>query len=190
METTNFMKLSVNRPGTKVSASSTPELVILPTFNKLGLNPAATKKLGWEHGDHATIITNEAAEDINNMYFITKGIGEGNQSKLISVDNKPGVGRMLMFNYSGVYSRMLQGTPDALEASPDGLARQGLVQRRVTEGGKTAYTSLQKGYFKIGEGIEVEINDEAVEIYPLTDVRFEEFVPQSASNEAEAEDNE
>ena len=180
MESTNFMKFSVNRPGTRVTSSSTPELTLVPTFNKLSLNPAASKKLGWENGDYVSIVTNDGAESFDEMYFITKGIGEGNQSKLSALNNKPGVGRMLSFNYAGVYSRMLQGTPDALEASPDGLARDGLVQKRVTEGGKVAYTAMKKVFFKIGEPIEVEINDETVEVYPLTNARFEDFTPQSA----------
>ncbi len=185
MESTNFMNLSVNRPGTKVSASSAPELILLPTFNKFAINPAASKKLGWETGDHITIITNEGAEDINNTYFITKGIGEGNQSKLAAIENKPGLGRMLFFNYSGVYSRVLQGTPDAIEASADGLSREGLVQKRTTASGKVAYTALSKIYFKIGDGMEVEINGEDVTIYPLVDMRSEEFVPQSNETEDE-----
>ncbi len=188
MESTNFMNLSVNRPGTKVSSSSTPELVLLPTFNKFSLNPAASKRLGWEAGDHITIITNEGAEDINNTYFITAGIGEGNQSKLASIENKKGTGRMLTFNYSGVYSRMVQGTPDALEASPDGLARQGLVLKRTTETGKIAYTTLKKIYFKIGDPIEVELNGNDTEIYPLVDMRAEDFVPKY--NEADTPETE
>ncbi len=179
MEDTNFMKFSVNRPGTKVTSSSTPELTLLPTFNKFSLNPAATKKTGLENGDHVTIITNEAAESFDELYYITKGIGEGNQSKLASLGNKPGTGRMVHFNYSGVYSRMLQGTTDAVEASADGLAREDLVQKRTTEGGKTAYTALKKIYFEVGDPIEADIDGETVELYPLTNTRFEKFSPKS-----------
>lgn len=183
MESTNFMKFSVNRPGTKVTASSKPELTLLPTFNKFNLNPAATKKLGWEHGDHITIITNEGADSFDELYYITKGIGEGNQSKLSAIGNKPGLGRMVSFNYSGVYSRMVQGTTDATEVSADNLSRDGFVQKRTTEGGKTAYTALKKIHFSIGEPVEAEINDETVELYPLIDARFEDFNPRAETGE-------
>lgn len=190
MESTNFMKFSVNRPGTKVSSSSTPEVVLLPTFNKLGVNPVATKKLGWEHGDYVTIITNDNAEDMNSLYFITDGI-DGNRSQLSSVGGTKGVGRSLTFNYSGVYSRILQGKVDAVESSPDGLVQLGLVQKRQTEGGKTAYTALKKVHFEIGDAIEVEINGVDKEIYPLINPRFEDYNPRAAEGaEEEADDQE
>lgn len=186
MESTSFMKFSVNRPGTKVTSSSAPELTLLPTFNKLSLNPAASKKLGWENGDYVTIISNDSAEDFDSLFYITKGLGEGNQSKLAAINNKAGTGRMLHFNYSGVYSRMLQGKVDAVEASPEGLAREGFVQKRITEGGKTSYTTLKKVHFTIGDPVEAEVGDETVELYPLTNAHFEDYHPKGKESDAQS----
>lgn len=170
MNTVDFgnLDLQVSRPGTKVSGATRAELILNPTFNKLSLNGIATNKMGVEHGDFVTIIENKNAESLNEKFFITKGIGEGQQAKLASVTKEGGSGKVLSFNYSGVYSKMLQETTDAIELSPEALEEKELVNIYETSGGKRAYTATKKMFFEIGDAVEAEgIGD----IYPLINMK-------------------
>ena len=183
METVNFgnLSISVARPGTKASTSSRPELVVTPTFNKLDLNPLASQKLGLEAGDYVTLLVNGNATTVDEMYLITKGIGDEGQSKLASVGNKSGTGRKLTFSYSGVYSKMLQGKVDAIEMSAEGLSELGLMEKRVTQSDNTAYSATKKVHFGLGEGIEVEGFEDVV--YPLINPKYVDYNPRTAGED-------
>ncbi len=180
METTQFgsMSFSIAKPGTKVSSATRPELILNPTFNKFSLNALASNLMKLQNGDFVTILINDQATNINEMYFITKGIGEEAQAKLASVNKAKGYGRVLNFNYSGIYSKMLQGTTDAMELSPEGLEEKGLVAKRVTDGDNVAFTALKKVHFELGEAIEAEIEGEDRTMYPLTNVKFVDYEPR------------
>lgn len=185
METVNFgnLSISVARPGTKASTSSRPELVVTPTFNKLDLNPLASQKLGLEAGNYVTILVNNNATTVDEMYFITEGLGGEGQSKLASVGNKPGTGRKLTFSYSGVYSKMLQGKVDAIEMSSEGLSELNLMEKRVTATDNVAYSATKKVHFEVGDGVEVEIDGEERVIYPLTNSKYVDYNPRTAGAE-------
>lgn len=187
MESVNFgsMNFSIARPGTKVSTSSRPELVLVPTLNKFSLNSLASKLMDVESGDYVTILVNESASNLNEMYFITTGINEDSQSKLASVGNKKGTGRLLNFSYSGVWSKMIQNKVDAMELSPSALVDMGLVQARDTKTG-TSYTALKKVYYGLGEGFEAEINGVDTIVYPLVDPKVVDYTPRATGEE---EDN-
>lgn len=189
MENVNFgsFNLSVARPGTKVSTSSRPELILVPTINKFSLNSLASKLMDVEAGDHVTILTNDDASNLNEMYFITTGIGDEGQSKLASIGNKPGTGRLLNFSYSGVWSKMIQNKVDAIELSAQALVDKGLVQERETESGNTSYTGLRKVYFGLGEPVEVDINGETKVLYPLVDSKAVDYTPRNSGEGVEAE---
>lgn len=186
MENLNFdsINLSIARPGTRAAGSSTPEVYTAPTVNKLVMNAVASKKLQLQHGDTVTILVNEDAADVNQMYFLTKGI-KGMEAQLASTAKEKAVGQTLSFSYAGIWSRMVQNTTDAVEVSTDSLEREGLVVSRETEAGKTSYSATRKVFFEIGEAIE---HDDMV-IYPLVNNRVDKYDPRSlGATEVEDED--
>lgn len=170
MESMNFGNLTIARPGTKVSGAGYPELITGTGMNKFTLNGQASALMNLATGNTISILVNPEATSINDMYFLTEGIA-GNESKLASVNKAEGVGRVLNFNYSGVYSRMLQGTTDAVELSPEGLVNKGLATKRTTEGGNSSYTALKRYSFRVSEGVEVEVNGTEMVVYPLVDAK-------------------
>ena len=170
----NAMKLSIAKPGTKATASNKAELFTASTINKLTLNPLATKKMGIANEDYVTILVNEEATNINEMYFITGGV-EANKAKVASVGKAEGVGRTCNFNYGGVWGKMLQFKVDAMDMNPAGLVDEGLLSKYKTEAGKDAYVANFKVSFELGDAVEVEIEGEDVEIYPLINAKKEEY---------------
>lgn len=186
MESLNLesMKLSIARPGTKAVSASNPELTTTPTINKFSINPLASKLMGLSHGDHVTIIVNDAADDINEMYFLTEGISEANQSKLAAVNKAEGVGRVLNFNYSGVWSKMLQFTTDAIELSPKALVDRGLAVERETKEGNTSFVATRKVSFEVGEAFPFEVGGAGeITLYPLVNGKVEEYEPRTNDTE-------
>lgn len=192
METVNFgnLNFTIARPGTKASTSSRPELVTTPTLNKFDLNPLASQKMGVEDGDYVTILINDAAANINEMYFLTHGLGDEGQSKLASVGKKAGPGRRQTFSYSGVYSKMLQGATEVVEMSAEGLAELGLMVKRVTAADNIAYSALKKVHFEVGDGVEVDLNGQDAVVYPLTNVKFVDYDPREGVEAGDAGDEE
>jgi hypothetical protein len=184
MKTPNFanLSLSVARPGTKAQSSANPELTLTPTINKFSLNPLATKLMGLKDGDGITILTNDNAENINEMYFLAVG-HTADQAKLAAVKKQQGIGRTLNFAYAGVYSKMLQGTTDAVEVTPQGMVDMGLVEQRITKSDNKSYVSLKKVYAIVGEGFELDIDGSEVVAYPLTDLRYEDYDPREMAGE-------
>lgn len=180
------MSFSVEKPGTKASSSSRPELTVGPTINKMSLNSLASKKMGLQNGDYVTILANERATNINEKYFITEGVGDNNQAKLASVNNAEGVGRTLNFNYSGTFSKMIQGTVDAMELSPEGLVEKGLAITRDTSKGNQSRTCLRKVFFEVGDGFDYELNGEEIVLYPLTNMKVKDYNPREMEDEGEA----
>lgn len=190
MENVNFgkMSFSVAKPGVKPSNATRPELVLAPTFNKFNLNSLASSLMKVQNGDYVTIITNDEAADVNSMYFIAKGIGEEAQAKLASVGKAPGYGKSLSFNYSGLYSKMLQTKVDAQEISAEGLNELGLVEKRETEGGSESFVALKKIHFELGEPFEVEIDGMETTLYPLINMKEVAYTPRNIGGTEEEEE--
>lgn len=185
MENLNFnFDLTIAKPGTRAVGSSSPELYTAPTINKFVLNSLASKKMNLQHKDTVTILVNEKAEDINQMYFLTKGI-DGMCASLAANLNKDGevAGDNLSFSYAGVWSRMVQYEVDAIEVSMEDLAKQGLADTRTTEAGKTAHSALRKVFFKVGDAIE----SGDMTVYPLIESRVDDFKPRGKAEETEPE---
>lgn len=189
MEQFGNFSFKAAKPGTKASNSTRPELIVTPTINKFTLNNLGADKLGLEHGDFVTITENQNAEDFDGRYFISKSYGES-YSKLAATNKSTGGGVALHFSYSGVYSKMLQEDVSAYELSPEGLVEKGLAQVSETESGNKSYTITKKIYFEIGEPMEVEIGDETVTLYPLTNSKTEEYKPRNKGGQSEPEDEE
>lgn len=189
MESLNFenMKLSIARPGTKAVAATRPEVATTPTVNKFTINPLASKLMGLEHGDHVTIIVNDQAESMDELLFITHGLSEANQSKLAAVNKSAGVGRVLNFNYSGVWSKILQFEVGAVELSPKALVERGLAVERETKEGNTSYTATKKVSFEIGDEFEYNMGTDedpnVVTLWPLINPKAEDYTPRD--NDAE-----
>lgn len=170
------------KPGTKASNATRPELIVTPTLNKFTLNSMAADKIGLEHGDFVTITENQNADDFDGRYFISKGYGDS-FSKTAATNKSTGGGVALHFNYSGIYSKMLQGDASAYELSPKGLVDKGLAVAYKTDEDNTSYTAIKKVHFGIGEPMTVEIGEEEVTLYPLTDSKFVDYTPRTRSAE-------
>lgn len=176
MENFNFdsLNLTAAKPGTRAVGSSIPELYTAPTVNKFVLNALAAKKMGLQHKDTITILVNEEATDINQMYFLVKGIDGMCASLAANTKEAEGTNNTLTFSYAGVWSRIVQYDVDAVEVSMEELARQELAETRTTEGGKTAHSALRKVFFKVGDA--QEAGD--MTVYPLINSRVEDFKPR------------
>lgn len=184
------MKLSIAKPGSKAVVASTPQLNTTPTVNKFSINPLTSKLLGVQHGDHVSIIVNDAAETIDEMYFLAQGVNDSNQSKLAAVNKAPGVGRVLNFNYSGVWSKMLQFSTEAVELSLKALVERELAVERVTKDGNPSFTATKKVTFNVGEGFEYDLGGSIGEVtlYPLVDAKIEDYTPRDNEGTEEGED--
>jgi hypothetical protein len=171
----NMNNFRILRPGVKASGATVPQLVLTPTINKFQLNGLAAKLLDLETGDHISIIENPDAKDFNELLFISRGLGDVNQAKLASTNKAVGAGRPLTFNYSGLYSRLLQGSIDAIEATPESMVDAGLMVKNT----KSSYTSKSKIYFNVGEGMDVNIDGAGeVTVYPLTGMKVVAYEPR------------
>lgn len=179
----NSINLTAEKPGTKASTSSTPELYTAPTLNKLVLNSLATEKMGVDKGDTVTIFVNNDATDVDQMFFITKGV-EGMDAKL---NSNAAEGRTLSFSYSGVWSKMLQASPDAQNINAEALERMGLMVSRTSDtSGRVSYSANRKVTFELGDGQE----HEDMIIYPLINHRISDYTPRNLSGEVTEEDEE
>jgi hypothetical protein len=177
------LNLTLARAGFKASNVTRPAITLLPTYNRFSINSLGSKAMGLQHGDTVSFLVNEEAEDVNNMFFICKGI-EGNEALLSSVKGRKGTGLTLNFNFAGIYARMLQMDTDAMEVSPERLAELGLVEKRITEQENVAYSSRKKIEFALVSQGELNIGTEeepvAREIFALTEVKEIEYDPKTS----------
>lgn len=172
------LNLIVAQAGKKAPSATRPEVTLVPTINRFSINSLASEEMQVESGDTVTFLVNPDAESFDEKFFITKGFGDS-QATLASVGKAKGYGRTLTFNYSGIYSQMLQGTVEAKEVSPEGLVNLGLIKEGVTPNGKVSYSALKKIHFHLVKADTIELEDgEEQDVYALTDVKFVDYTPR------------
>lgn len=183
------LDLTVVKAGKKVINATRPELIVVPTINRFSLNSLATDAMRLESGDFITLLVNRGAESFDEKFFITKGFGD-DKATLASVGKAKGYGRVLTFNYSGIYSQMLQGTIEASELSPEGLVDLGLAVKREKEEGAT-FSANRKVHFEI-QSIGVQVigkdddgDDIEQEVYMLTNSKIEDYDPRTMSDDTD-----
>ena len=170
-----MLKLQVVESKTKSVNNAYPTLISSTTMNRFTLNQFASKLLNLKHND-AIVILESDSNDLNDRFYIAipefkhEGVKVTNSSKSMND------GEVLNFSHSGVYSRMLQNNPNALNLSPNALEELGLVLGRKTKNNSKTYTALKRVTFRIKEGIEIE---NGMIVYPLTDAVFENHIPKN-----------
>lgn len=179
-EVTEVQKFSfaVAKTGVKVSNAIEAGIWLTPTLNKFSLNGLATREIGLVTGDSVNIIVNDNAENINEMFFVCKGLN-GKGAKTASLKNEGGLGKDLGFTYAGIYSRIVLAVvnkdPKAIEVPVQRLKQLGLAS-----GG----TLLQKIYAKL-ESIGVqEVAGEQVELFRMFDFMSVPHTPKKAAEKA------
>ena len=183
------LNLVVAKAGKRTSNVTRPEIIVLPAINRFSINSLASDLMQIENGQKVTLLVNPDAESFNEKFYITKGFGD-DMATVASVNKAGGFGRTLTFNYSGVYSQMLQGSVDAKETSAEGLAELGLAEQRTTEGGKLAHSALKKVHFEVVSAGEQEIGDETQEVYALTNAKFIDYDPRNVGEGDESAEDE
>ncbi|KAF5080412.1 hypothetical protein DSECCO2_120560 [anaerobic digester metagenome] len=182
------MNFQAARPGTRTTGSSKPEFKLLGVFNRFQLNSVASKVTGAKNGDFITIFVDSEAP-FEEGYAIAINADPKNQAKLAAVKGKEGVGRKLTFNYSGVYSQMLQKSPAANEASAAGLVEMGLMHTNTTKEGNVTYLANESIIFEVGEGFEYEISEgKTITMYPLINPNVEVNDDNFAGDNTDDED--
>lgn len=191
------LNLVVAKAGKKVPTSVRPELIVLPTVNRFSINSLASEAMKLESGDKITLLVNTEAESFDEKFFITRGFGE-DAATLAATGKAKGYGRVLTFNYSGIWGQMLQNDVEAGDAGPDYLVELGIVEKRQTPQGKTSYTALRKVIFEIQSMGEQDLGgDELQEVFALTNSKLVDYTPrtvgegeeQGLEEEPEMEDN-
>lgn len=188
METSKFSglagkKLSFAKLGAKSSDETRPEIIATTMPNKFQLNRLASRMLGLETGNRVKIVIDDDATDINEMYYlVVANEKDGDAAKLASVGKEKGIGRVLVFNFSGVWSRMIQMKVDASELSAKALSELGFTTARQTvqnEGStaepKLVYSSKTKVFGEIIDTtVDMEIEGAVYHMYAVTNLRSEE----------------
>ena len=180
------LNLVVAKAGKKVGNVTRPELNVLPTINRFSLNSLATDLMQVEHGETVTLLVNQDAESFDEKFYITKGFGD-DKAVVAAVNKAKGYGRTVTFNYSGIYSQMLQADVDAQELSAEGLESKGLVQASQTPQGNKSYSALRKVHFEVVEVGEQQIGDETQMVYALTNSKITSYTPKEGGESVEAQ---
>ena len=134
-------------------------------MNKFRLNKLASEALNVTSGNRVKLLITEM-EEMDGKYLIAKAPDtDTTAAKLLSPTGKDSFGSLL-FNYAGVWSRMIQMTPDAKEKGGDALVIDGIAIER----GKGNFYIDKKVAYEI-----VEIEDFDAEnplVDPFTGVEY------------------
>lgn len=137
-------KLVPVQTGTKASNDVTPTLTVLGIPNKFNINKLAANLLKVRVGDRLRIFQLDPTADYNERYFIAKVADEDDTAAKLSASNsatKAEVGIDMAFNYSGVWSSLVQNEVGATELGYDAMVEKGCVIKGETSGGKVRYRS-------------------------------------------------
>ena len=195
METSKFAGLAGKtftfaKLGAKTSDETRAELIATTAPNKFQINRLGSKLLNIQSGDRVKLIVDQPTEDLNAMFYLVVASAKDKDAALLaSVGKVKGVGRSLVFNFSGVWSKMIQQNVEATELAAPALERMGLVVSRMTtpmkpkEGAentevnepKLVYASKNKICYEIVDTeADMEIEGSVYHIWALTNLEIEE----------------
>jgi len=138
METSKFSGLAAKsfsfaKLGAKTSDETRPELIATIAPNKFQINRLGSKLLNIQTGDRVKLIVDQPTTDLDAMFYLVVASAKDKTGALLaSVGKVKGVGRSLVFNFSGVWSKMIQQDVAATELAAPALERMGLVISRMT----------------------------------------------------------
>lgn len=159
-------KLNAVARGTKSSNDVRPAITTGRAINKFTMNASASELIGAGHGDRIVMFSLPGAESINEKFFVAVSVGDEG-CKLASAGNTKGTGRPQSFNYSGIWSQMLQKSVDAAPCGEAVLVDAGLMAKVATQlgrEGQQCYATLANK--RVEYGIEL-VTDEAGDALPV-----------------------
>ena len=159
-------KLNAVARGTKSSNDVRPAITTGRAINKFTMNASASELIGAGHGDRIVMFSLPGAESINEKFFVAVSVGDEG-CKLASAGNTKGTGRPQSFNYSGIWSQMLQKSVDAAPCGEAVLVDAGLMAKVATQlgrEGQQCYATLANK--RVEYGVEL-VTDEAGDALPV-----------------------
>lgn len=189
----NFSSFKKAAKNAKVSTELRPEVITNRGFNKFTLNGKACNMMNIKTGDGVYMFVDTSASDVNSMFVIAKA-PEGEGLKVAAAGKSMEVGRPVNYNYSGVYSQMIQQIPGAIEVSEEALVEMGLMRNEYTQKnkkGEDCFANLatrRVKYEVVSLGEAVIGGVEYPEVFGLTNVKVKECeVGSDDTNEADNE---
>lgn len=182
------LKLRSIESGKKAVTAVRAELILNPTYNKFTLNSIASELLKVQNGDYVAILVNDDSTSIDDKFFIVK-TSDTSKALLASTKKHEGIGRNVTFNYSGVYSQILQfanNIKDGIALSAKELTKLNLMQERETPNGSTAYSALKTVKSELvavndGDGNVMTIDENPV--FSLCNIEIEDYTPRELTGE-------
>lgn len=159
-------KLNAVARGTKSSNDVRPAITTGRAINKFTMNASASELIGAGHGNRIVMFSLPGAESINEKFFVAVSVGDEG-CKLASAGNTKGTGRPQSFNYSGIWSQMLQKSVDAAPCGEAVLVEAGLMAKVATQlgrEGQQCYATLANK--RVEYGVEL-VTDEAGDALPV-----------------------
>lgn len=159
-------KLNAVARGTKSSNDVRPAITTGRAINKFTMNASASELIGVGHGDRIVMFSLPGAESINEKFFIAVSVADEG-CKLASAGNTKGTGRPQSFNYSGIWSQMLQKSVDAAPCGEAVLVDAGLMAKVATQlgrEGQQCYATLANK--RVEYGVEL-VTDENGDVLPV-----------------------
>ena len=204
METSKFAGLAGKtfgfaKLGAKTSDETRPELIATTAPNKFQINRLGSSLLKLQTGDRVKMIVDDAAKSVDEMFYLVVAAAKDKSGALLaSVGKKPGIGKSLVFNFSGVWSKMVQNDVKATELSPAALVRMGLAIERMTtpmkdENGvvgesKSVYAAKSKTFCEIVDTeIDMVIEEQSYRLFALTNIQIEEVTEDAVADDENAE---
>lgn len=202
METSKFAGLANKtfgfaKLGAKTSDEIRPELIATTAPNKFQINRLGSTLLKVQTGNRVKMIVDDTATDVNEMFYLVVASSKDKSGALLaSVGKKPGIGKSLVFNFSGVWSKMIQNDVNATELSPAALERKGFVVERmttpmadangVTGEPKIVYSAKNKTFCEIVDTEQdLEIEGGVYRLFALTNIQSEEVIDGSSDEDVE-----
>lgn len=160
--------------GTKASNDTVPTVTVLGIPNKFHINRLATVMMGLTIKDRVRIFDNKEAESLDERYFIAKTSQDDPASAKLgkaNSGNKSETGIDMSFNYSGVWSILVQGKHDAVEMGYDALVASGVVVKGATSSGREKYRAASAIKLEVVYAGTATIDEIEYEVYALTNYK-------------------
>jgi len=207
METSKFAGLAGKtfgfaKLGAKTSDETRPELIATTAPNKFQINRLGSSLLKLQTGDRVKMIVDDAAANVNEMFYLVVAPKQDKSGALLaSVGKKAGIGKSLVFNFSGVWSKMIQNNVAATELSAPALERMDLVVERQTKPmadangiigePKIVYAAKSKTFCEIVDTEQdMEIEGKVYRLFALTNMATEEVTEDAVNDDENNEPDE
>lgn len=138
-------KIVSAQTGVRTSNEVKPQIELASQINKFKLNKLGSELMNVVSGNRVKILINTGSEGIDGRYLIcVANDNDKNAAKLLSTTGVTGF-TTLLFNYSGIYSKMWQATTEASEKGGEAFLAEGVARK------------TEKGAFYLNEKVTYDI---------------------------------